>query len=361
MREWCAEDFDYPLPENLIAAVPAERRDASRLLVMPKDAKQDMQHRTFRDLPEFLRPGDVLVLNDSRVIRARLQGHRDSGGAVEVLLLQPEAGGLWSALVRPSKRLPEGSRIAFAGGALVMEMLGARDGGERVVRLLHDGPLESLLARAGELPLPPYIVKRRKDLGGEAALPLDEERYQTVYARHDGSVAAPTAGLHFTTEMLEQLTAQGVEIARVTLHVGAGTFKPMNDGPVHAHPMHEESYHIPDNAAQLVSRARRAGRRIVAVGTTATRALESAMGDDGMMKPGLGRTRLMISPGYRFRAVDALITNFHLPRSTLLLLVSAMTGRERLLEAYAEAIRREYRFFSYGDAMFVEGACAASG
>ncbi len=354
------DDFTFDLPEDLIAAHPAQQRDLSRLLVVPREGP--ILHRVFRDVVEFLRPGDLLVLNDSRVIPARLFARRGTGGQVELLFLEPEAAGRgagterWRALARPSKKLREGEVLEVeAGGSLVLgEALGR---GEWVVEPAGDGgePIRVLLERAGEMPLPPYILKRRSALHEARTDPTDRERYQTVYAREDGSVAAPTAGLHFTGELLEELRARGVRSAAVTLHVGAGTFLGMDEGTeVESHVMHEEWYSIPEETAAAVREAREAGGRIVAVGTTAVRALESAWDKEaGGLRPGPGSTRLMIAPGYRFRAVDAMVTNFHLPRSTLLLLVCAFTGRERLLHGYGVAVAARYRFFSYGDAMLL--------
>jgi S-adenosylmethionine:tRNA ribosyltransferase-isomerase len=353
-----ASHYDYDLPEWLIAAEPTDRRDASRLLVVPRDAAAPLGHHHFRDLPGFLRPGDVLVLNDSRVLPARLFGQRlPGGGACEVLLLEPrppapEGHELWTALARPGKRLRPGTRIAFAEDfhAVVEADLGA---GEKLLRFPGPVPLREALERHGQMPLPPYILARR---GERASRPEDRERYQTVYARPEGSVAAPTAGLHFTDELLGEIRALGVEIARVTLHVGAGTFQPITADDIADHVLHTERYDVPAETADAINAARGQGRRIVAVGTTSVRTLESAVAADGRVRPGAGATGLMIAPGYRFRVVDALVTNFHLPRSSLLCLVAALIGRERLLAIYREAIAREYRFYSYGDAMFVEGS-----
>ncbi len=350
-----ADDFTFDLPEELIAAHPAEQRDRSRLLVVPR--RGSFLHRSFRHIGEFLRPGDLLVLNDSRVIPARLFARRGTGGQVELLFLEPEpdAGGeVWRALVRPSKKLREGEALRAAGTELTLRTALGR--GEWVVAPGPGGEgIRSLLGRAGEMPLPPYILKRRSALHEGRTAPEDPERYQTVYARAEGSVAAPTAGLHFTRELLKELRGRGVRTAAVTLHVGAGTFLGLEEGSdVESHLMHREWYTIPEETAAAVAGTRRGGGRVVAVGTTAVRALESAWDEaGGAPRPGPDSTRLMIAPGYRFRAVDAMVTNFHLPRSTLLLLVCAFTGRERLLQAYTEAVAERYRFFSYGDAMLL--------
>lgn len=354
------DDYAYELPEELIATHPAHRREESRLMVLP--AGGGLEHRRFAGLPELLREGDLLVRNNSRVLPARLPGRRASGGAVEVFLLHPlERAGApeWEALVRPGRKLREGEVVLLgADGSLEAEIAERREGGARRVRFrCPPAEFPALLRRHGQLPLPPYILRRRA-AGAEVLYgPEDSERYQTVYARPEGSVAAPTAGLHFSRGLLARLDAMGVRVSDVTLHVGAGTFQTMEPGGhVENHRMHFEEYEIPGEAADAVNTARREGRRVIAVGTTSVRTLESAVNpESGLVEPGTAATNLMIAPGYQFRAVDALITNFHLPRSTLLLLVSALVGRERLLAAYGEAIRERYRFFSYGDAMFLNG------
>ena len=345
-------DFDYGLPEELIAAHPSARRDESRLLVVPRGSAGAAEHRRFKDLREYLRPGDLLVLNDSRVIPARLFGRREPGGGqCEVLLLEP-ADSLeaprWQAMVRPGKKLRPGTRIAFGEGfaAVIEEDLG---GGERLLSFECAGGFREALDRLGHMPLPPYILARR---GARESLPEDRERYQTVYADREGSVAAPTAGLHFTDELLAELDRIGVERARVTLHVGAGTFQPIAVERVEDHPMHAEEYELSPGTAETINRAKAEGRRVIAIGTTSVRTLESAAAS-GVLVPGRQKTRLMILPGYDFQIVDGMITNFHLPRSTLLCLVAAMIGRERLLALYEEAIRERYRFYSYGDAMLI--------
>jgi S-adenosylmethionine:tRNA ribosyltransferase-isomerase len=335
-------DFEFVLPPELIAQTPARPRDAARLLVLDR-ASGEFAHRVFRELPEFLRPGDVLVLNDTKVLPARLRARRPTGGQVEVLLLRPLADGAWEALVRPGRKIRQGTRLAFAPGVLegvVGERLAA---GTRMITLEHAGDTLSVLQRIGEMPTPPYITS-----------PLaDPHDYQTVYARALGAVAAPTAGLHFTNTLLTEIRQRGVEIVCLTLHVGLATFRPVKVEDVAHHKMDVEAYEIEPPAAATINGARRRGGRIAAVGTTCVRALESAAGENGVVRAGSGSTNLFITPGYRFRAIDAMITNFHLPRSTLVMLASAFAGRERLLRAYAEAIRARYRFYSFGDAMLI--------
>lgn len=332
-------DFDYELPEESIAQEPAPRGE-SRLLVLDREGPD--RHRRVQDLPRLLRPGDLLVLNDTRVIPARLFGHRiGSEGRMEVLLVEKAGEREWDALVRPGKRARPGTGIAFEG--LTAEVVGKRD--DRY-RLRFSEPVEPHLDRLGHVPLPPYI--RRPDEES------DRERYQTVFARNPGAVAAPTAGLHFSAELLEAIAAAGIGIARVTLHVGIGTFKPVAAERVEDHRMDHERYEVSEETAEAIRSARAEGRRVVAVGTTVVRTLESAVLAAGEVKAGGGSTELFITPGYAFRAVDVLLTNFHLPRSTLLMLVSAFAGRERVLAAYAEAVREGYRFYSYGDAMLAE-------
>ncbi|MBA2668969.1 MAG: tRNA preQ1(34) S-adenosylmethionine ribosyltransferase-isomerase QueA [Gemmatimonadetes bacterium] len=358
--------FDYELPRELIAAAPAERREESRLLVLHRGGGGRTEHRRFADIGDYMLPGDLLVVNDSRVLRARLRGVREAtGGAVELLLLErmaspdmPDFRDSWSAMARPAKRMRVGEELSFGTSpdGLRARVIAEGEGGVRVVEF--DTPdMMPWLDRLGEMPLPPYIEQRRKEmaLAGERLDVNDAERYQTVYAREGGSVAAPTAGLHFTPELLASLKSRGLQMTSVTLHVGPGTFKPVETESVEDHPMHSERFSITPEAAEAVNAARREGRRVVAVGTTAVRTLESAAGttDSGLIQPGSCDTRLLITPGYRFRVVDALITNFHLPCSTLLMLVSAMAGHEAVMEAYREAVREQYRFYSYGDAMLI--------
>ncbi len=316
-------------------------RDSSRLLVLHRDTGA-LEHRVFQNLPEYLRRGDVLVLNNTKVLPVRLRGRRASGGEVEVLLLRP-AGAAWEALVRPGKRLRPGTRLSFGGGAIEVTIGAPTEQGTRLVTVHHDGELRAALERAGEMPVPPYIVRPLGD-------PLD---YQTVYAERDGAVAAPTAGLHFTPALLDAIRAQGVRIAFVTLHVGLGTFRGVEVEDVTRHRMDAEDYELSGETAAVINGARAAGGRVVVVGTTVVRTLESVAREDGTVPAGRGRTDLFITPGFRFRATDALVTNFHLPRTTLLMLVSAFAGRERILAAYAEAIRLRYRFYSFGDAMLI--------
>ena len=339
------DEFDYDLPPDLIAQEPAPERDAARLLVLDR-ASGAWAHRTFKDLPALLRPGDLLVLNRSRVLPARLLGTRTGGGAAEVLLLRDRGGDVWEALVRPARRLGPGARVRV-DDALEVEVAPGPPfaDGRRLVRLHAAGGAAAAVERAGHVPLPPYI--RRPDRAA------DRDRYQTVFARETGSVAAPTAGLHFTPGLLSALEARGVERAEVVLHVGPGTFRPVQVENVAFHAVPPEPFVVPEATAQAVARARARGGRVVAVGTTTTRVLETAAPGPGAVAAGAGETALTIVPGFRFQVVDALITNFHLPRSSLLLLVSAFAGRERTLAAYAEAVRQRYRFYSYGDAMAV--------
>jgi S-adenosylmethionine:tRNA ribosyltransferase-isomerase len=353
--EYALGAYDFDLPPERIAQAPLVDRDASRLLVLDRSTGA-LAHRTFTDLPELLRPGDLLVTNRSRVFPARLLGRRPGGGAAELLLVRRLAPDLWEAMVRPGRRLRPGVVVEIAPGvrariegpgepAHVPAEQVAPSALRRVRLLLAELTEEGALERHGHVPLPPYI--RRADA------PSDRERYQTVYAREAGSVAAPTAGLHFTRALLERLRERGIETAELVLHVGPGTFRPVEVEDVREHRVLPERYTIPDATAASVDRARAEGRRVVAVGTTATRALESALGPDGRLRPGDGETGLVIVPGFPFRAVNGLVTNFHLPRSSLLLLVSAFGGRERVLRAYTEAVRQGYRFYSYGDAMLL--------
>jgi S-adenosylmethionine:tRNA ribosyltransferase-isomerase len=339
--------FDYELPPELIAQEPAEPRDASRLMVLDR-AAGGWEDRGFSELPEVLRAGDCLVANRSRVMPARLLGVAEPGGqAVELLLIRPVGDERWEAMVRPGRRFRPGARIGLAGGAALAQVVGDGSEGTRVVAIEAPWPVRELMERHGLPPLPPYIGRH------DAPKPEDRERYQTVYAREDGSVAAPTAGLHFTPDLLARLEGCGVEVHYLTLHVGPGTFRPLRAGRVEEHRMEAEPIDIPGSTATAVERARREGRRVVAVGTTTTRALEWAAGEDGRVRAGTGPADLFIRPGHRFRVVDALVTNFHLPRSSLLVLVSAFAGRELVLAAYRHAVAARYRFYSYGDAMLI--------
>ena len=336
-------DFYFDLPEELIAQTPLERRDASRLMVLDKEtgATEDMH---FYDLPKLLRPGDCLVLNDSRVLPARLLGHREpGGGAVEVLLLIDRGNKTWECLVRPGRKCKPGTRLSFGDGLLRGEVLSVEEGGNRLIRFEYEGIFLELLEQLGKMPLPPYIKAELND----------PERYQTVSSREVGSAAAPTAGLHFTKERLEQVQAMGVSLAYVTLHVGLGTFRPVKEEDVLDHEMHSEYCMISAQTAETINRTKRAGGRVICVGTTSCRTIESWAAEDGTLKESAGWTNIFIYPGYRFKVLDALITNFHLPESTLVMLVSALAGREHILNAYQQAVERKYRFFSFGDAMFI--------
>ncbi len=345
------QDYEYDLPENLVARYPAEERDASRLLVVPRNGGP-ISDRRFRELPALMAPDDLLVVNDSKVLPVRLKGRKPTGAPAEILLLRPlggeDQGGadsrVWEALVRPGGKLKPG-RIVTVGPDLDIEILDSVEGGGRVVRLMTDLPFLDVLARYGHVPLPPYLEREDE--------PLDRERYQTVYAEVPGSVAAPTAGLHFTTGLLAEIAAMGVERVSVTLDVGVGTFRPVEVDDPGLHTMHSERYRVPEATARAVTKAKRDGRRVWAVGTTVVRALESAAGESGEVESRVGNTDLFIRPPYEFRVVDALITNFHLPRSTLIMLVAAFGGYERTMSAYEEAIRLEFRFYSYGDSMAV--------
>ncbi len=330
--------FDYELPEELIAQEPIEPRDHSRLMVLNR-AAQAIEHRRFYELPEYLQAGDTLVLNDTRVSAWRLRGRKPTGGEAEVFLLHPLADGRWHALVKPGRRLPDGSRVVV-GDLLEVQIEHRLEGGLRLVRLLCDEPPEHILPRIGQVPLPPYIHRQL----------TDPERYQTVYAHQPGSAAAPTAGLHFTPNLLEQLKAQGVQIVYITLHVSLDTFRPLKTEQVEQHQMHGEWYTISPAAAEAINNTR---GRIVAVGTTSIRTLESAVVGKHKVQAGSAETHLYITPGYEFKVVDAIITNFHMPRTTMLVLVSAFAGREFVLQAYHEAVRERYRFLSFGDAMLI--------
>ena len=338
-------DFDYELPKELIAKFPVEPRDSSRLMVLHRNTGE-IEHRIFRDIVEYLKPGDVLVINDTKVIPARLFGKLETGGKVELLLVRQPGPGTWEVMAKPARKLKEGKRIYF-DEELEAVVKGYSGEGRRIVEFILKSNKDFMekLEEIGHIPLPPYIEREEK--------PEDREKYQTVFARKEGAVAAPTAGLHFTEELLQKLKDKGIIIKNITLHVGPGTFKPVKVENVEEHQMDYETYHVPEDTAAEINRAKEEGRRVIAVGTTVTRTLESAAEKDGKVKPGEGSTNLFIYPGYRFKVIDALITNFHLPRSTLLMLVSAFAGRERILNAYREAVKKGYRFYSYGDAMFI--------
>ncbi len=336
-------DFYYDLPEELIAQDPLEDRSSSRLLVLDRKAGE-REHRVFRELVEFLSPGDCLVVNNTRVIPARLMGVKvGTGAGIEVLLLKRCEDNVWETLVKPGKKARPGARISFGDGLLVGEVLEVVDEGNRRIRFTYEGIFEEILDRLGQMPLPPYITHQLKD----------KNRYQTVYAKHEGSAAAPTAGLHFTPELIKEIEDKGVRLAHVTLHVGLGTFRPVKVEDVTQHHMHSEFYMIEEEQAKLINETRAAGGRVICVGTTSCRTLESAADEKGILHAGSGWTDIFIYPGYRFKLMDALITNFHLPESTLLMLVSAFAEKEQVMAAYKEAVEEKYRFFSFGDAMFV--------
>ncbi len=338
------EDFDYELPEELIAQDPIADRSSSRLLILNKETGE-IRHSVFREIVRELRPGDCLVINNTRVIPARLLGVREeTGAAVEVLLLRRLEGDTWETLVKPGKKARPGTVLSFGDGLLKGTVEEILEEGNRKIRFSYQGILEEILDRLGEMPLPPYIKHRLED----------KNRYQTVYAKYDGSAAAPTAGLHFTRELLDQIREMGVEVAEITLHVGLGTFRPVKVEKVEEHHMHSEFYLVDEATAEKINRVRRQGGRIIAVGTTSCRTLESASTGDGVLHGGSGWTDIFIYPGYRFKIVDALTTNFHLPKSTLMMLVSALAGRDHIMAAYREAVEERYRFFSFGDAMFIE-------
>ena len=334
-------DYYYELPEELIAQTPAEPRDSSRLLVYDR-ATGKTQHRIFRDIKEYLRAGDVLVVNNTKVLPARLFAYTKNGGKVEVLLLKRLDLNDWEVLVRPGKKAREGVEL-FVSEELSLTVLSRTETGERVVRFRFDGVFEDILSRVGSVPLPPYIHEKLKD----------KDRYQTVYCKTDGSAAAPTAGLHFTRELLGEIEAMGVEVVEVLLHVGLGTFRPVKEEDLTHHVMHSEYYCVSDRAAAAVNAAKREGRRVIAVGTTSVRTLETVADENGMLRPCSGNTSIFIYPPYKFKCVDALVTNFHLPESTLIMLVSALMGRENCLRVYREAVEERYRFFSFGDAMMI--------
>ena len=336
-------DFAYDLPEELIAQDPLSDRASSRLMILDKQTGK-ITHRIFRDITEYLKPGDCLVLNDTKVIPARLIGEREeTGGKVEVLLLKRGEDNVWETLVKPGKKAKPGTRLVFGGGLLRAEVVDIVEEGNRLIRFEYEGIFEEILDQLGQMPLPPYITHKLKD----------KNRYQTVYAKHTGSAAAPTAGLHFTPELLKKVKEMGVEIAEVTLHVGLGTFRPVKETDVLKHHMHSEFYRIEQSEADKINHAKETGHRVIAVGTTSTRTLEAASDENGFLRETSGWTEIFIYPGYRFKVIDSLITNFHLPESTLVMLVSALAGREHVLNAYEIAVQEKYRFFSFGDAMLI--------
>ena len=337
-------DFDYDLPQELIAQDPLEQRDSSRLLILVKETGE-RTHKIFHDIIDYLHEGDCLVINNTKVIPARLIGEREgTGGKVEVLLLKRRSDNVWETLVKPGKKARPGMRLSFGDGLLHAEVQEVVDEGNRLIRFEYEGIFEEILDQLGQMPLPPYITHQLKD----------KNRYQTVYAKYEGSAAAPTAGLHFTEELLEQIRAKGVKIARVTLHVGLGTFRPVKVEDVTEHHMHTEFYHVSEEAADIINETKKQGGRVICVGTTSCRTIESAADDQGIVHATEGDTDIFIYPGYQFKVLDCLITNFHLPESTLLMLVSALAGKENIMAAYREAVEMRYRFFSFGDAMFIK-------
>ena len=337
-------DYDYNLPEELIAQTPLNDRSSSRLMVINRE-KQTISHKHFTDILDYLSDNDVLVINDTKVIPARLIGHKeDTGAVIEVLLLKDLGNNTWETLAKPQKRVKIGSIISFGDGLLKAKCIELLDMGICKFELIYDGILVEILDKLGEMPLPPYIHEKLQD----------KNRYQTVYAKNPGSAAAPTAGLHFTPELMKKIKEKGIQIIPVTLHVGLGTFRPVTEDDASKHEMHSEYYEISEESARLLNEAKKSGKRIVSVGTTSTRTLESAIHEDGLFYPECKNTNIFIYPGYKFKAIDALITNFHLPKSTLIMLVSALAGREFILKAYEEAVKERYRFFSFGDAMFIE-------
>ena len=336
-------DFYFDLPQELIAQDPLEDRSSSRLLVLDKNTGE-ISHHIFRDIIDYLHPGDCLVLNNTKVIPARLLGEREgTGGHVEVLLLKRKEADVWETLVKPGKKCKPGQHLTFGDGLLKAEVLETVEEGNRLIRFEYEGIFEEVLDKLGEMPLPPYITHKLKD----------KNRYQTVYAKYEGSAAAPTAGLHFTQELLQQIADKVIKMAYVTLHVGLGTFRPVKEENVLEHHMHSEYYQVTEEAANTINETKKNGGRVICVGTTSCRTVESAADEQGMVQPGCDNTEIFIYPGYQFKLIDCLITNFHLPESTLVMLVSALAGREHILHAYEEAIREKYRFFSFGDAMFI--------
>ena len=338
------QDFYYELPEELIAQDPLENRESSRLLVLDKKSGA-ISHHIFREITDYLNPGDCLVINDTKVIPARLIGEKEETGAkIEILLLKRRGNDIWETLVKPGKKARPGTRVSFGDGLLTGEILKIEEEGNRLVQFTYEGIFEEILDRLGQMPLPPYITHQLKD----------KNRYQTVYAKHSGSAAAPTAGLHFTPELLQAIEDKGVNIARVTLHVGLGTFRPVKAEEITDHHMHSEFYRIDTEAAEKINRAKESGHKVICVGTTSCRTIESAADENGRLEAGSGWTDIFIYPGYKFKVLDSLITNFHLPESTLIMLVSALAGRERVLAAYEEAVKERYRFFSFGDVTLVQ-------
>ena len=336
-------EFDYDLPEELIAQVPIKKRDESRLMVLDRKNKT-IEHRKFKDIIEYLEPGDVLVRNNTKVLPARLYGRKETGAKVEFLLLNNIEGDIWECIVRPGNKLHSGAKVIFGEGILKAEVIDTMEGGTRKVKFFYDGIFNEILDKIGLMPLPPYIHESLKD----------NDRYQTVYAKYEGSAAAPTAGLHFTDDLLKKLEEKGVIIANVTLHVGIGTFRPVKEENVEEHKMHTEHFYIKKEDVEKINNAKKNKKRVIAVGTTSCRVLETIADKSGLVKETEGDTGIYIYPGYKFKCLDGLITNFHLPQSTLLMLVSALAGKEHIMEAYKKAVEEKYRFFSFGDAMFIK-------
>ena len=336
-------DFDYELPEELIAQTPIEKRDESRLMVLDRK-EHTIEHKHFKDIIDYLEPGDVLVRNNTKVIPARLYGKKETGAKVEFLLLNNMEKDIWECIVRPGNKLHIGAKVIFGDGLLKAEVLDTMPGGTRKVEFHYEGIFNEILDKIGLMPLPPYIHERLKE----------NDRYQTVYAKYDGSAAAPTAGLHFTPELLKKIEEKGIDIANVTLHVGIGTFRPVKEDTVEAHQMHSEHFYIKEEDCEKINKAKKSGHRVIAIGTTSCRVLETIADDNGYVKPTEGDTQIFIYPGYKFRCLDALITNFHLPQSTLVMLVSALAGKDYIMKAYKEAVEQKYRFFSFGDAMLIK-------
>ena len=335
-------DFNYDLPEELIAQTPLEKRDESRLMVLNRKEKT-IEHKTFKDIIEYLEPGDVLVRNNTKVLPARLYGNKETGAKVEFLLLNNIEGDIWECIVRPGNKLHKGAKVNFKDGLLKAEIIDTMEGGTRKVKFIYDGNFNEILDQIGLMPLPPYIHEELKQ----------KDRYQTVYAKYDGSAAAPTAGLHFTEELLQKLSDKGIEIANVTLHVGIGTFRPVKEENVEEHHMHTEHFYIKQEDVDKIAKAKASEHRVIAVGTTSCRVLETVADEDGNLRETEADTGIFIYPGYKFKILDGLITNFHLPQSTLLMLVSALAGKDYIMKAYKEAVEQKYRFFSFGDAMLI--------
>ena len=337
-------EFDYDLPKELIAQTPIEKRDESRLMVLNRKTKT-IEHKIFKDIIDYLEPGDCLVRNNTKVIPARIYGKKETGANIEFLLLNNIKGDIWECIVRPGNKLHVGTKVTFGDGILKADILDIMPGGTRKVEFHYDGIFNEILDKIGLMPLPPYIHEELKD----------RDRYQTVYAKYDGSAAAPTAGLHFTPELLKKIEEKGVKIANVTLHVGIGTFRPVKEDEVEKHEMHSEHFYIKQEDCDKINETKKNGKRVIAVGTTSCRVLESIADENtGMVEPYEGDTKIFIYPGYKFKCIDALITNFHLPQSTLLMLVSALAGKDYIMKAYKEAVNDKYRFFSFGDAMFIQ-------